>query len=63
MTTRREHIENAVSDLVGSFIYYDRKEDENLPRGAIQEAIEAGEITPEEIVERFKNVLLGALRW
>ena len=26
-------------DLVSNFLYYDRKEDEDLPRGTIEEAI------------------------
>lgn len=50
MKTRRQHIEDTVSDLAGSLLYYDRKEDEDLPRGAIEEAINAGEISVEEIL-------------
>ena len=57
--SRREHILDVVDDLVGRFMYYNRKEDEDLPVGAIEEAIEAGEITVEEIVAKFKTVLLG----
>lgn len=55
MPTRRKTILATVEDLVSSFLYYDRKEDEDLPRGAIEEAIEAGEITAEEIVATFKK--------
>ena len=55
--TRREHIENTAKDLIGSFMYYDRKEDDNLPRGAIEEAIDAGEITVEEILWIFETGL------
>ena len=46
-----------VSDLVGGFMYYDRKEDEDLPRGAIEAAIAAGEITTDEIVAEFRRHL------
>lgn len=46
-----------ISDMVSNFLYYDRKEDEDLPRGAIEEAIEAGEISIREIVEAFRNEL------
>ena len=53
MVNRRQTILNAVSDLVADFMYYDRKEDEELPRGAIEEAVAAGEITEAEIVKRF----------
>lgn len=58
--SRRQHILDTVNDLVASFMYYDRKEDEDLPCGAIQEAVKAGEITYEEIVSYFKKVLQDA---
>ena len=53
--TRREHILDCADDLAGAFMYYDRKEDKDLPRGAIEEAIAAGEITVDEIVAQFKK--------
>jgi len=55
--TRRETILNTVDDLVSKFIYYDRKEDEDLPLDSIEEAIANGEITLAEIVERFADQL------
>lgn len=61
MTTRREQIFLTIEDLVGGFLYYDRKEDEELPRGEIQAAILAGEITPEEIAQRFTVKLNAGL--
>ena len=54
MTTRRINILNSVEDLVIRLMYYDRKEDEELPVGSIEEAIKEGEITVQEIVNRFK---------
>ena len=39
-------IDDAISDL----LYYDRKEDEDLPVGAIQELVAKGEITVDEMV-------------
>ena len=57
MQTRKELIELTVMDLVSSFLYYDRKEDEDLPRGEIEEAIRSKEITTDEIVELFKSEL------
>lgn len=54
MATRRQAILDTVADLASSFMYYDRKEDEALPRGAIEEAIQEGEITVDEIVEDFR---------
>ena len=54
---RRQHILNTADDLMGSFLYYGRKEDENLPRGAIEEAIKAGEVTVEELLGIFEKAL------
>jgi hypothetical protein len=55
--TRKKLIIGTCKDMVSNFLYYDRKEDEELPRGAIEEAIEAGEITIEEIVKAFEAEL------
>ena len=52
--TRKQLILDTVSDLVGRFLYYDRKEDESLPRGSIDNAVSTGEITEAEIVEAFR---------
>jgi hypothetical protein len=52
--TRRQIILDAVTDLVADFLYYDRKEDEDLPVGEIELAIEEGDITAVEIVEHFR---------
>jgi len=51
---KREVIMLTISDLVGSFLYYDRKEDEELGRGEIEKCIESGDITVDEIVNEFK---------
>jgi hypothetical protein len=59
--TRAGHILTAIDDLVASFIYYDRKEDEDLPRGDIEAAVEAGEITQEQMVQAFSAALREAL--
>lgn len=53
--TRRENIIATVQDLASAFLYYDRKEDRELPVGEIEEAIKAGEITEGEIVETFRS--------
>lgn len=60
MKTRRYYILAAVSDLVADLLYYDRKEDEDLPRGAINEAVAAGEITWDEIIAEFAKNLKGS---
>lgn len=50
---KRELILNCMDDMVADFLYYDRKEDEDLPMGEIQRVILEGCVTQEEIVERF----------
>jgi hypothetical protein len=39
---RRQGILNTLSASVGCFLYYDRKEDEDLPRGEIEAAVKDG---------------------
>ena len=56
-TERVEHIRNSLSDLISNFLYYDRKEDEELPMGEIEAAIKAGEITVAEMVAILKEEL------
>lgn len=53
MTDRRKNILDAASDAGVDFIYYDRKEDEDLPPEQIEQAIEHGEITVTEIIAAF----------
>lgn len=54
MKTRRQIILDVISDAVSDLLYYGRKESETLPRGSIEEAIAAGEITAFEIIEAFR---------
>jgi len=53
MKTRRAHIIDSIEDLFTDWLYYDRKEDQDLPRGSIEEAVEAGEISKQEIANQF----------
>lgn len=57
--TTKQKVLDRVSDLVTSFVYYDRKEDEELDVDQLNEAIESGEVTVNEIVEKFKRCLLN----
>jgi hypothetical protein len=52
-----ELIAATVSDAVAGFMYYDRKEDPGLPLEAIENAIQDGVITVEEIVHMFEEEL------
>jgi len=49
----KELILNNVADCASALMYYDRKEDEELPLGAIEKAIAEGVITKQEIIDTF----------
>lgn len=53
----RKLVENTISDSVSDILYYDRKEDFDLPRGEIERLIEIGELTIDEMVEWFRDSL------
>lgn len=57
MKDRAQIIRDTVSDLISNLLYYDRKEDQELPPGAIQEAIVKGEISLDEIVCMFREYI------
>jgi len=59
--TRRQTIIGILDDMVTDLFYYDRKGDGNLPVGALEEAIKAGEITLEEMVTVFRRRLNEAM--
>jgi hypothetical protein len=44
-----------VEDMVTDLLYYNRKEDEQLPRGVIEEAVASGLITVDEVVACFRH--------
>ena len=54
---RKQIIHDVVEDLVAKFMYYDRKEDEQLPAGQIEDAIKEGETSVAEIVSVFEKAL------
>jgi len=56
---KRQYVFNEISDLVGSFMYYDRKECETLPRGEIEKLVEQGIISYDEMAEHFGKCLKG----
>ncbi len=55
--TRKTIILDTVDDLVTALLWDDREEDEDLPRGQIEDAIDTGEITLDEILIRFRTAL------
>ena len=54
MRTRRDRVIDAAAKAGSVFMYYDRKEDEDLPVGEIEAAVRAGEITEGEILKAFE---------
>lgn len=57
----KDTILTCIDTAVMNFVYYDRKNCEELPVGTIEKAIEAGEITVDDIVNEFKKLLIDAL--
>ena len=62
MTDRAETILSRTDDLICGFLYYDRKEDEDLGPDEIQTAIREGEITTDQITAAFRKALLDGLK-
>lgn len=53
----KEKILGLVEDLVTNFLDYDRRSDEDFPVGTIENAIENGLITIDEIIQHFGDCL------
>ena len=54
-------VEATVQDLVSTFLYYGRKEDEELPVARLEDAIARDVITQEMVVKVFSETL--AKQW
>lgn len=48
---------NEIECLVADLLYYDRKEDEDLPVGQIESLLASGELTIDEMVNQFRSQL------
>lgn len=57
----KQLILNTIDDLCRDFLYYDRKQDEDLSVQDITDAIETGTITVDEMVDQFRKALEGQL--
>lgn len=53
----KQLIIDTISDLCGNFLYYDRKEDEELSVEDLNNAVKSGEITIDEMVAEFRKHL------
>lgn len=58
---RKALIAAAIEEAIDDLTYYHRVEDPDLPNFAIEQMIENGEITVDEIVTMFKNALIENL--
>ena len=58
----KDYINDVISDMIADFLYYDRKEDDTLTRGMIEEMVKAGELTADEMVEMFRFHLSKGLK-
>lgn len=57
----KQNILNTISDLCSDFLYYDRKEDDELSADQLVEAVKIGEITIDEMVNEFRKNLENSL--
>jgi len=57
----KDTILGKVEDLVSNFLYYDREEDEDLPPGAIEDAVKRRVVSIEDIVAQFGASLIESL--
>ena len=53
----KTHILNCIDDLVTDLLFYNRKNDNELPLDMIEDEIQKGTITIEEMVNCFDNGL------
>lgn len=58
----RDRIFDCITDGVSKFLYYDRKEDPDLPGYSIHNAVSNGIITIDEMVNEFHMGLLENLK-
>lgn len=57
----KQMIMGKIKDLVSCFLFYDRKEDEDLKLGTIEDLLSKNVITVEKMTQTFKNSLLENL--
>lgn len=53
----KELILGCVKDLVVDFLYYDRKDDGELPAELLEDAMQRGVVTKDELVQTFSDAL------
>lgn len=61
METIKDKVFAYFDDIISDILYYDRKYDEELPVGYIEDAIKRGEFTIDEFVNGFADKLYETL--
>jgi hypothetical protein len=57
---RKQVVLDTVADTALRFAVYDRKDDEELSKDELEELVESGVVTLDEIVEAFRQGLIEA---
>ena len=57
-----DNLRNLLSDMFADLFYYDRKEDEDMPVGSIEQMVKSGEVTEQEILDVLSYELHRALK-
>ena len=57
----RDLILNKVKDLCSDFLYYDRKEDEDLSPEQLRAVVASGEVSVDDMVQQFRECLEASL--
>jgi hypothetical protein len=58
----KQKILDTITDLCSNFLYYDRKDDDELSSEDLEDAVENGTITIDEMVEEFRRQLENTLK-
>ena len=53
----KDNFLNKLKDTMTDFVYYDRKEDEDLNVKDVEEIIESGQVTPDEMGNTVKQFI------
>jgi len=53
MEDKKNHALNLVEDVLSSYFYYDRKDDEDLSVKEMEELINSGTLTVDELIDQF----------
>jgi hypothetical protein len=54
----KQHILGLLDDMVSDLLYYNRKGDDDCPEGAIEQAIKDGVVTIDDMVDKFRELII-----